>query len=227
MQGFSPHPISIPWGFQQALVWTQFFSFLWIFSVAPSNPSPFLCVGPQCLETISTQSYLWPDMTRTQVGESHCPSCPSLWSLSSHPHPWSNLRAGSPPPGSTPATGDSSSCYRHRVPVSLSSLSLQNILCLTATYFPPYFPVLGAVSCWCGQDPLSSFLKPPQLSSWPSFLPISTSRPVRGSTLYQAIHSHDTFLRYKKGSRNQINETLSYQRQEEISTPKITSCPDA
>lgn len=142
LQGFSSHPISIPWVFHQGLVWTQLSSFLWIFSGSPSSPSPFLCVGPQCPETLSTQSYQWLDLTRAQVGESHCSSCPSLWSLSSHSHPCSSLHAGSPPPGSTPASGDSSSCYRHRVPVSLSSLSLQNILCLTATYFPPYFPVL-------------------------------------------------------------------------------------
>lgn len=202
LQGFSSHPISIPWGFYQALVWTQLSSFLWIFSVSPSSRSPFLCVSPQCLETLSTQSYQWLHLTRSQVGESHCPSCPPLWSLSSHPHPWSSLHAGSLPSSSTPATGDSSSCYRHRVPISLSSLSLQNILCLTATYFPPYFPVLGDVSCWYGQDPLTSFLKPPQLSSWPGFLPVSTNRPVCGRTLYQETHSHYTSLRSKEGNRN-------------------------
>lgn len=51
LQGFSSYPISIPWGFHQALVWTQLSSFLWIFSVSPSSPFPFLCVSPNALNT--------------------------------------------------------------------------------------------------------------------------------------------------------------------------------
>lgn len=170
--GSSPIASLFPEGLCQTLNITHLFSLLWTLSVPFFTTSQFLPASPWNLETLSIWDFQQSYLAGTWVGKSYYPSCPSLETLYSYFQHNNNLFT----------FHFSFAHWKHLFLDHMHGLtiffilSLQVICPLNIIYLQDFlipqhlwFPVDSTSRC--KQDPLSSFLKPLSLFSYPTSIP--------------------------------------------------------
>lgn len=137
------------------------------------------------------------------------------------------------PPTSTSFAGDPNFWYRLRISLALSSLSLQILVCLTASnlqesLFSPYLQIPRGTYLLLWKGSFSSFWKP--LSVFPLTLLFFSSLPINLKKYYiTPLHTLYT-LKIQIGEPNPRNRTPTQQRQEQMPAPLVTPIiltPDA